>query len=68
MRLRSALVTWLLVDVAVLSVVAALGIAYGFRDVVGAYLDWREEHLWTFLATPVAIAALIVYRRRARPA
>ena len=63
---RNLLLGIVLLDLLFLFVVGSLGIVYGFRDVTTGYLDWREEHAWTYLLTFALVAAILIRRRRRR--
>jgi hypothetical protein len=63
---RNLLIGLVLLDLPFLLLAASLGLVYGFQDVTTGYLDWREQHAWTYLLTLPLIAAILIRRRRRR--
>lgn len=61
MRLVAAIV---LVDLPILLAVAIVGWFYGYADTYNTVMDYRMEHLWTFVPSLVVVFFLVRRWRR----
>lgn len=55
-------VALLVVDLPVLVGVAVAGSFYGYANTLAAVMDYRENHLWTWL--PTLLLLLVLVRRK----